>query len=171
MQSARRRLHLAGYVILGCCQRWCVMVETVRGILKGKGSEVWSLDAEATVYQAIALMAEKGIGALLVVSEGKLAGILSERDYARKVILKGKSSKATPVREIMSSPVITVTPEHTVAECMKIITTHRIRHLPVLEGEQLVGVVSIGDLVNSIISTQAATIHQLSSYISGKYPA
>lgn len=147
------------------------MVETVRGILKGKGSEVWSLDAEATVYQAIALMAEKGIGALLVLSEGKLAGILSERDYARKVILKGKSSKATPVREIMSSPVITVTPEHTVAECMKIITTHRIRHLPVLEGEQLVGVVSIGDLVNSIISTQAATIHQLSSYISGKYPA
>jgi CBS domain-containing protein len=147
------------------------MVETVRGILKSKGSEVWSLDAEATVYEAIALMAEKGIGALLVVSEGKPAGILSERDYARKVILKGKSSKATPVREIMSSPVITVTPEHTVAECMKIITTHRIRHLPVLEGEQLVGVVSIGDLVNSIISTQAATIHQLSSYISGKYPA
>jgi len=147
------------------------MVETVRGILKSKGSQVWSLDAEATVYEAIALMAEKGIGALLVVSEGKLAGILSERDYARKVILKGKSSKATPVREIMSSPVITVTPEHTVAECMKIITTHRIRHLPVLEGEQLVGVVSIGDLVNSIISTQAATIHQLSSYISGKYPA
>ncbi len=147
------------------------MVETVRGILKSKGSQVWSLDAEATVYQAIALMAEKGIGALLVVSEGKLVGILSERDYARKVILKGKSSKATPVREIMSSPVITVTPEHTVAECMKIITTHRIRHLPVLEGEQLVGVVSIGDLVNSIISTQAATIHQLSSYISGKYPA
>jgi CBS domain-containing protein len=147
------------------------MVETVRGILKSKGSQVWSLDAEATVYQAIALMAEKGIGALLVASEGKLVGILSERDYARKVILKGKSSKATPVREIMSSPVITVTPEHTVAECMKIITTHRIRHLPVLEGEQLVGVVSIGDLVNSIISTQAATIHQLSSYISGKYPA
>jgi len=147
------------------------MVETVRGILKSKGSQVWSLDAEATVYEAIALMAEKGIGALLVVSEGKPAGILSERDYARKVILKGKSSKATPVREIMSSPVITVTPEHTVAECMKIITTHRIRHLPVLEGEQLVGVVSIGDLVNSIISTQAATIHQLSSYISGKYPA
>lgn len=147
------------------------MVETVRGILKSKGDQVWSLDAEATVYQAIALMAEKGIGALLVVSEGKLVGILSERDYARKVILKGKSSKATPVREIMSSPVITVTPEHTVAECMKIITTHRIRHLPVLEGEQLVGVVSIGDLVNSIISTQAATIHQLSSYISGKYPA
>jgi CBS domain-containing protein len=147
------------------------MVETVRGILKSKGSQVWSLDAEATVYQAIALMAEKGIGALLVVSEGKLVGILSERDYARKVILKGKSSRTTPVREIMSSPVITVTPEHTVAECMKIITTHRIRHLPVLEGEQLVGVVSIGDLVNSIISTQAATIHQLSSYISGKYPA
>ena len=147
------------------------MVETVRGILKSKGSQVWSLDAEATVYEAIALMAEKGIGALLVVSEGKLVGILSERDYARKVILKGKSSRTTPVREIMSSPVITVTPEHTVAECMKIITTHRIRHLPVLEGEQLVGVVSIGDLVNSIISTQAATIHQLSSYISGKYPA
>ncbi len=147
------------------------LVETVRTILNVKGSLIWSLPPEATVYEAIALMAEKGIGALLVVSKDKLAGVLSERDYARKVILKGKSSRETRLEEIMTSPVITVTPEHTVDECMRIMTHYRIRHLPVVDDNRLAGVISIGDLVNSIISAQAATIDQLHNYIAGKYPA
>ncbi|MEK7404489.1 MAG: CBS domain-containing protein [Acidobacteriota bacterium] len=147
------------------------MTETIRSILKKKGSDVWWLPPEASVYDAIAKMADKGVGALVVLAEGKLAGIMSERDYARKVFLKGKSSKETLVREIMTATVVTVTPEQTVDECMRIMTGHRIRHLPVMEGGEVVGVVSIGDLVNSIISVQAATIHQLSNYITGKYPA
>ncbi len=146
------------------------MVETIHSILRTKGSSVYWLPPDATVYDAIAMMAEKGVGALLVCSEGKLVGVVSERDYARKVILKGKSSKDTVLREIMTSPVITVTAEHTVDECMRIMTVHRIRHLPVMEGDTVIGVVSIGDLVNSIISAQAETIHQLSNYICGKYP-
>lgn len=146
------------------------MTETAGTILKAKGSQVWWLPPEATVYDAIALMAEKRIGAVLVCEEGRPIGIVSERDYARKVILMGRSSKDTRVREIMSSPLITVTPERTVDECMRIMTAHRVRHLPVLEGERLVGVISIGDLVNSIISAQAETIHQLKNYISGRYP-
>ncbi len=147
------------------------MAETIRSILETKGSQVWSLTPDATVYDAIALMAEKGIGALPVVSEGRLAGILSERDYARKVILKGKSSNETLVREIMTREVITVTPNHTVDECMRMMTNHRIRHLPVFEADDLVGMVSIGDLVKAVISSQGATINNLSNYIAGKYPA
>ena len=147
------------------------MVETVRSILKTKGNHVWSLSPEATVYDAIALMAEKGVGALLVLSHGKLAGIISERDYARKVILKGHSSKDTLVQDIMTSSVVTVMAEDTVAECMRIMTDHRVRHLPVLDGETLAGVISIGDVVRAIISAQADTIRQLSSYITGDYPA
>ena len=147
------------------------MAETIRSILETKGSQVWSLTPDATVYDAIALMAEKGIGALPVVSEGRLAGILSERDYARKVILKGKSSNETLVREIMTREVITVTPNHTVDECMRMMTNHRIRHLPVFEADDLVGIVSIGDLVKAVISSQGATINNLSNYIVGKYPA
>ena len=147
------------------------MVENVHLILKNKGSQIWSLAPDATVYEAISTMAEKNVGALLVVSEGKLVGIISERDYARKVILKDKSSKKTLVRDIMTSPVITVTPGHTVDECMQIMTDNRIRHLPVIEGEKLVGTISIGDLVKAIISTQAETILQLDNYITGKYPA
>jgi CBS domain-containing protein len=148
-----------------------LMTETIRSILKLKGSQVWWLAPEATVYEAIALMAEKRIGAVLVCEEGRPVGIVSERDYARKVILMGRSSKETRLREIMSSPLITVTPDHTVDECMRIVTAHRVRHLPVMEGERLAGLVSIGDLVNAIISAQAETIHQLRNYITGKYPA
>lgn len=147
------------------------MTETIRNILQAKGSEVWWLPPEATVYEAIALMAEKRIGSVLICREGRPVGIVTERDYARKVILMGRSSKETRVEEIMSSPLITVTPDHTVDECMRIMTEKRVRHLPVLEGERVVGMISIGDLVKAIISAQAQTIRQLSDYISGKYPA
>jgi CBS domain-containing protein len=144
--------------------------EAVRSILVAKGSAVWSVPADTSVYDAVLLMAEKDVGALVVMEGGKLAGMFSERDYARKVILHGKSSKEALVREVMSSPVVTVSPEEKVDECMRIVTRHRVRHLPVVEGGELVGLISIGDLVNWIISAQAETIHQLSSYIAGKYP-
>ena len=146
-------------------------METVRSMLRHKGSEIFSLAPEATVYEAVAMMADKSVGALLVLSAGKLAGIVSERDYARKVILKGKHSHEIQVKEIMTSPVFTVSPSHSVEDCMRVITAHRIRHLPVMEGDALLGIISIGDVVRSIISTQAHAIDQLSGYIEGRYPA
>jgi CBS domain-containing protein len=140
---------------------------TIGSLIGNKGGQIWSLEPAASVYDAIAMMAEKQVGALAIIDRGKLLGIVSERDYARKVILKGKSSRETPVTEIMSSPVITVTPTHTVGECMRIITEKRFRHLPVVEGDRVVGMVSIGDLVNWVISEQQETISHLEAYISG----
>jgi len=146
------------------------IVGTIDSILREKGTQTWTISPEATVYEAIQLMAEKNIGALLVMQGEELAGIISERDYTRKVALKGKSSRQTPVRELVSSPVITVERSDTVEECMRLMTEHRVRHLPVMEGSRVVGVVSIGDLVNWTISAQHLAISQMEDYISGKYP-
>jgi CBS domain-containing protein len=139
----------------------------IGALIEKKGARVWSLAPTATIYDALTMMAEKGVGALLIVDEGKLLGILSERDYARKVLLKGRSEKETAVTEIMSSPVVSVHPSQTVEECMHIVTDRRIRHLPVMEDGRIVGIVSIGDLVNWVITAQRETIHHLEAYIAG----
>jgi CBS domain-containing protein len=144
---------------------------SVGAILAHKGSAVWSIAPSTMVFDAIQLMADKNVGALPVIDNGKLVGIISERDYTRKVILKGKSSKETPVRDIMTSELVTVRPGDTVSECMQMMTDKRVRHLPVLEGANMVGLVSIGDLVRRIISAQTATIDNLEKYIHGDYPA
>jgi len=146
------------------------LVDPVRLILKQKDQNIWYISPDACVYDAIEMMAEKYVGALLVVSEGTLVGVVSERDYARKVILQGKSSKQTQVKEIMSSPAIYVTPEQTVEDSMRIMTDKHIRHLPVVEAGTILGVVSIGDLVKWMISAQQQTISQLHNYITNQYP-
>jgi CBS domain-containing protein len=140
-------------------------MKTVTQLLEAKGGEVHAIGPDARVIDALKLMAEKDVGALVVTEGGRIAGIISERDYARKVILHGKSSHDIPVREIMTARVVTVQPRHTVEECMALMTEKRIRHLPVTEGERLVGVLSIGDLVKEVIAEQEATIRQLESYI------
>lgn len=147
------------------------MLYTIGSILGKKRREIWFVTPQASVYEAIALMAEKSIGAVLVIADQRLVGIVSERDYARKVILKGRSSKETMVQEIMTRDLIIVSPENTVDECMRIMTDRRIRHLPILDRGKLVGIVSIGDLVNAVIADQAQTIDQLHTYIGSKYPA
>jgi len=146
-----------------------IATATIDSILKQKSSPLWSVSPDTTVFETIQLMADKNIGAVLVKAGEKLVGIMSERDYTRKVAIKGKSSKETRVKEIISTPVLTVTPNHTVEECMRLMTENRIRHLPVLDGEKVVGVVSIGDLVNWVISAQSVAIKQMENYIAGNY--
>jgi CBS domain-containing protein len=140
---------------------------SISEILDHKGSTVWTISPDATVFEAIQMMSDKNIGAVLVTEGGRLVGIISERDYTRKVALKGKTSKELKVHDIISEGVLSVTPQHTVEECMRLMTERRVRHLPVLEGSRILGIVSIGDLVNWIIGAQSSTIHQLETYISG----
>jgi CBS domain-containing protein len=147
------------------------LYDSVERILRRKGCEVYSISPQATVYEALEKLAEKNVGALVVMDGDDLVGLLSERDYVRKVILKGYSSRELKVDDIMTSPAITVTPSTTVDECMHYMTNKRCRHLPVVKDGKVVGLVSIGDLVNWIMTVQDFTIHQLEDYISGKYPA
>ncbi|MDB5863921.1 MAG: putative signal transduction protein with domain [Betaproteobacteria bacterium] len=140
-------------------------MKNLKQLLSAKGGQVHSIRPDAKVFEALQLMAQKDVGALLVMDGGRLAGILSERDYARKVILHGKSSQDIAVRDIMTSDVVRVDPERSVEECMALMTQRRVRHLPVCEGDKLVGVVSIGDLVKEVIAEQEQTIKQLESYI------
>jgi len=144
------------------------IVGTVSSLLCDKNPHIWTIKPDATVYEAIALMADKNIGAVPVVDRGKLLGMLSERDYTRKVILQGKSSKKTSVQEIMSPHLFTVSPGDTVGECMRLMTEKRVRHLPVMENGDFVGILSIGDVVRWMISAQTATIDQLTKYIYGE---
>ncbi len=146
------------------------VLDTVRAVLAQKGNAIWSITPDATVFDAIALMAEKNIGAVLVMDSDRLVGLLSERDYSRKVILQGKQSKETRVREIMSPDVLTVKPLDTVEHCMRLMTDKRVRHLPVVEDGRVIGVVSIGNLVNWIISAQSVALQNMERLIGGEYP-
>ena len=140
-------------------------MKTVKQLLQAKGGDIHTIAPGARVFDALKVMAEKDVGALVVVENGRLVGIISERDYARKVILHGKSSHEMEVREIMTAKVVTVQPAQTVEDCMALMTNRRIRHLPVTDDEQLIGVLSIGDLVKEVIAEQEQTIKQLESYI------
>jgi CBS domain-containing protein len=142
---------------------------TVKEILEAKGYKVWTIGPEAKVLDALKTMAEKQVGALVVVEKDRVIGVISERDYARKVVLEGKTSKDTPVKDIMTSPVYGVHLESTAEECMGLMTGKHIRHLPVCENDKLLGVVSIGDVVKSIMTEQKITIENLQNYIMGKY--
>ena len=139
----------------------------ISALLHHKGKVLWSIAPEATVFEAIKLMADKNIGSLLVLSGDRLLGVFTERDYTRKIALQGKRSKETQVREILSGKIVSVTPDQTVEECMRLMTENRVRHLPVLDGEKVTGLVSIGDLVNWTISAQDAAIAQMEQYIAG----
>jgi signal-transduction protein with cAMP-binding, CBS, and nucleotidyltransferase domain len=143
---------------------------TVRDILQNKGGKVWTTSPQNTVYEAIGLMGEQNIGALVVVEGAEVIGVLSERDYSRKVVLQGRTSRDTLVGEIISRPAITVEEKDSIETCMKLMTTRRIRHLPVVDNGKLTGLVSMGDLVNWVMQTQRHTIQQLHGYISGEYP-
>lgn len=146
------------------------VLDPVSFVLRKKDHEIWSVPSDATVYSAMQMMAEKDVGALLVIDQGQLVGLVSERDYARKVILLGRGSKETPVSEIMVASPITIRPECSVDEAMRLITTNRIRHLPVVCDGKILGIISIGDLVNWMAFAQDQTIEQLEHYIEGKYP-
>ena len=142
-------------------------METIKEILKKKGTEIWSVTPASKVFDALQLMAEKNIGAVLVIENERLVGILSERDYARKVILQGQSSKEIEVREIMSSKVLFVTPQLSVEDCMALMIDKRLRHLPVFENDKLIGIISIGDVVKSVLDEKKYQIAQLEQYITG----
>lgn len=142
-------------------------MKTVKHILREKGQKVWSITSNSSVHEALRLMAEKEVGALLVMDAGKVVGIISERDYARKAMLTGKSSLEIPVKDIMTQKVICIRPDQTVEECMALMTDKRIRHLPVIKGDKVVGVVSIGDLVKAAIAEKDFMIKQLENYITG----
>jgi CBS domain-containing protein len=143
---------------------------TIDSLLHHKSAHIFTIDSEATVFEAIKLMADKNIGALLVMRGESLVGVFSERDYTRNVILRGKSSRETPVRQVILPDFFPANPRSTVEECMRVMTEKRVRHLPVLDGERVVGIVSIGDLVNWIISAQSQALSQMQDYINGKYP-
>lgn len=147
-----------------------VRFETAGEILARKGNAVWTIGPDQTVFEAVRYMEEKSIGALVVMEHGAIAGLISERDYSRKIVLKGRQSKETRVREIMTAPVITIGPEWRVDACLKLVTERRVRHLPVVENGALKGLVSIGDLVNSTIHSLTETVNHLEAYISGEYP-
>ena len=140
----------------------------VSQILQNKGNQVWSVTPETTIYETLELMAEKNVGAVLVLEEGHIAGIFSERDYARKVSLQGKSSRDTSIADVMTSPVISVRPGLSIDKCMRLMTDRKFRHLPVVANDQLVGIISIGDVVNAIINEQGIIINHLEDYITGK---
>lgn len=143
-------------------------MHNIRHILSQKGDDIWSVESTQTVYNAVLTMAELGVGALMVIDDGQLVGMFSERDYARKVILEGRASRETPVSEVMSSPIVSIHPQATAQEGLALMTQKRFRHLPVVDDNGLLGLVSIGDLVNAVIDDQQALIAQLERYVSGQ---